>query len=623
MAGTRPLKLRSEVAVRRAEKSSSQRPIAQVWVDSGVFHLDGSFDYLIPDDLSAVVDVGIRVQVPFNGREVEAIILSRSAESVQGGLKPISKVVSPVSVATTRSLALIAQVAARWSAHPYDILRSAIPPRVASVDKFSWLDGPSSNFKKQKVRGYIQLPPYQPQIKAVVEHINSLNATGSVLILAPDSRTVSELLIAFPQALVLDSDLPRQERYRNFLSTRYGSKLIVIGTRSAVFAPITDLETIVVLDEGSEHHYEIRTPGWNVRDVAMTRSIEEECSLVFMGYCPSSEVARLIELKWLTYSCQSHKVLVQSFDKSSGELIPSRLISKIRAALKQGPILFIAPTKGYAQAITCSKCRNIARCECGGKLIQKSATAAISCVTCSREYAQWACAWCKSQTPFLLRRGSDRFAFEIGAAFPGEQISQSSGDLISAEYKGQRGIVIATFGAIPIYQPGYSLIVILEAQQFFSQSDLRAQERAREMAFHVASFAHKDALIALVIATDHPIIGALSAWKPALLSQRELRERSEVGLPPYSRAVTLDITTSEAAQLLRGLEQARDDGRLPPTVKFLGPSELRSSLSRIVSLVPIEDGQILISLLHEFQRRRSASKKVLSSIRVDPYSLSR
>ena len=75
MAGTRPLKLRSEVAVRRAEKSSSQRPIAQVWVDSGVFHLDGSFDYLIPDDLSAVVDVGIRVQVPFNGREVEAIIL--------------------------------------------------------------------------------------------------------------------------------------------------------------------------------------------------------------------------------------------------------------------------------------------------------------------------------------------------------------------------------------------------------------------------------------------------------------------------------------------------------------------------------------------------------------------
>jgi len=144
--------------------------------------------------------------------------------------------------------------------------------------------------------------------------------------------------------------------------------------------------------------------------------------------------------------------------------------------------------------------------------------------------------------------------------------------------------VVATFGAIPVNLPGYSLIVVLEAQQFFTQADLRAQERAREMAFHVASFARKDALLALVIANDHPIIGALSAWKPSLLSQRELRERDEVGLPPYSRAVTLDIATSEVAQLLRGLEQARDDGRLPSAVKFLGPSLLRSNVSRIVPL---------------------------------------
>lgn len=623
MAGTRPLKLKSEVVLRRAQKSSSQHPIARVWVDSGIFHLDGEFDYLIPDDLSAVVDVGIRVQVPFNGRDVEAIILSRAQESVQGGLKSISKVLSPVSVATTRSLELIAQVAARWSAHPYDILRSAIPPRVASIDKLSWLDATYNNFKKQKVRRYIQLPPYQLQTQAVADHINSLKGIGSLLIIAPDSRTVVALTEAIPDSIVLDSDLSREDRYRNFLTARYGSNLIVIGTRSAVFAPIADLETIVVLDEGSQHHYEVRSPGWNVRDVAIARSIQEECSLIFMGYSPSSESARLIELKWLTYASQSQKVLVQSFDKSSGELIPSRLISKIRSALKQGPVLFIAPAKGYAQAITCAQCRNVALCQCGGKLMQKSATSSITCVTCTNEFVHWTCAWCKSQTPYLLRRGSDRFAFEIGVAFPGEQISQSSGDSISTEYSGQHGIVVATFGAIPVNLPGYSLIVVLEAQQFFTQADLRAQERAREMAFHVASFARKDALLALVIANDHPIIGALSAWKPSLLSQRELRERDEVGLPPYSRAVTLDIATSEVAQLLRGLEQARDDGRLPSAVKFLGPSLLRSNVSRIVALVPIEDGHLLISLLHEFQRRRSAGKKVLSSIRVDPYSLSR
>ena len=103
MALTRPLRLKSEVAKLRPETSSSSLPIARVWVDSGVFHLDQSYDYLIPDNLTSAVRTGIRIQVPFHGREVEALVLSRIAISDSPVLKSISKVISHQSVATSES----------------------------------------------------------------------------------------------------------------------------------------------------------------------------------------------------------------------------------------------------------------------------------------------------------------------------------------------------------------------------------------------------------------------------------------------------------------------------------------------------------------------------------------
>jgi primosomal protein N' (replication factor Y) len=399
--------------------------------------------------------------------------------------------------------------------------------------------------------------------------------------------------------------------------------LIVIGTRSAIFAPLGDLTSIFVIDEGSENHYEARTPGWNVRDVAIVRSIRANISLNFVGYSPSSEIARLIESRWMDYSSSKSRVNVASFQQTHGELLPSRLMSEIRKAMKVGPILFISPRKGYSHAITCSKCRNIAMCECGGKLSQKSVQSSVSCVICAQSTSEWKCTWCQGTTPFLLGRGSDRFAYEIGVAFPGTHIVQSSAESMIDQYDERSGFVISTPGAAPQAHNGYSMVVILEGERFFSQSDIRAHERSREIFFSNAALAAQSGSVALVMSADHPVIGALSAWKPSLISQRELRERLDVHLPPFSRAITLDIASSESQSLLRGLKKSQEDGRLPASTTILGPSQLKADTDRIVILTPLSDGEELISLLHEFQRRRSSSKKTLASIRIDPYSLSR
>lgn len=623
MAVVRPLRLKREVAPRIQNSAASRLPVARVWVDNSIYHLDSPYDYLIPESLDSEIGVGVRVEVPFNGRAVEAIVLQRLPESETIKLKFLLKVISPHPVATTETLALIEAVAARWAAHPYDVIRSAIPPRTASVDKESFAPVAMSIRLAKPSRTYLQLPPEQSRAQVIATHIKKLSSRGRVLVIVPDSRLLNQLVELTPQTVAIDSSLDRTSRYRNFLKALHGAGEIFIGTRSAIFAPVPDLVAIIVIDDGSENQYEKRSPGWNVRDVAILRSQLQRVSIDFVGYSPSSEIARLIELKWIDYQSIRRKVSVQNFPQSTNELLPGRIISEIRKALTVGPVLFIASRKGYSQAISCARCRNLALCECGGKLFKPSQQSKAECVLCSKVHDPWRCTWCRCETPFLIGRGSSRFAQEIGAAFPGKQITSSEGDHILEKYQLREGIVIATPGSVPESADGYSAVVILEGDSYFLQSDIRAQERARELFFSSAGRLAKDGKILLVLSHDNPIIGAMAGWKPSLLSQRELRERGEVQLPPYVRALSLEAESSEIPQLLRGLQSARDENRLPISSRILGPIDMKNNQSRILIMAPVSDGEELVRFIHEYQRRRSASKKTLSTLRIDPYSLTR
>jgi primosomal protein N' (replication factor Y) (superfamily II helicase) len=136
VAAPRLFRLRAEVAVAPSGPVADRLPIARVRVDTGVFHLDQLYDYSVPEMLSEVIAPGIRVQVPFGTRETEGIVVERVALPERAGsLKSITKVLSPHRVATAATLDLIDKAAQFYCCNPWDLVRSAIPPRVASVDK--------------------------------------------------------------------------------------------------------------------------------------------------------------------------------------------------------------------------------------------------------------------------------------------------------------------------------------------------------------------------------------------------------------------------------------------------------------------------------------------------------
>lgn len=627
MAASRPLKLKAQVAHRPLIASSGQYPIAQIWVDSGVAHLDNHFDYLVPEKFEDSIVIGSLVEVPFNARMVEGLVIARVEGSPMANLKVINRLLTPAPIATTVTIALISEVAKRWIAHPYDVIRSAIPQRtVHPVKAFPKALSISKSGSRKGRRGkwqYLQLPPHRRDSELLLSYLGRHRVLGSRLILVPDSRRAHQIASQIPDSILLDSTLSKSERFSNFIRCTQSLRSIVVGSRSAIFAPIADLDEIILLDDASPFYYEMRSPGWNSRDVALVRSDLEGCDITILGFSPSLEMARLIEVGQMSYTPSVARVKVASFFSDRGELLPEGIFASIRKLKREGNILFLAPTKGYAQAISCSKCRNVASCDCGGRLEKVSPTVALSCAVCDKSFLEWSCRYCQSKLPFFLKRGLERYAQEIGRAFPGVRIIESTSEKISGEVLDSPVFVVATNGAVPATPGGYSAIVILDGERRFSQVDNRSHERALSQLFECASYLSPTGSIFAVMRQSHPAIAALSSWKPSLYTKRELASLDEVGFPPYVRAVSLDIESSEASILLRGLMRAQNDGRLPKQTKFLGPSQLRNMQSRIILLTPFDSESSLMELLHEFLRKRSASGKSSVKVRVDPYSLTK
>ena len=625
MSSARPLRLKTEEVARADKAIAEALPVARLWVDNSLSHLDGTYDYLVPQHLDSAVRAGVRVGLNFAGREVEGLVLERLDATSFAGLKMISSVLSPFVVAPPQLISLIKVACQRWLAHPYDIIRSAIPPRVASVDKKAPVIESVCTMKSGRGQGfsYIHIQPSENAIAKIAEFAKEKLKLGSVLLIVPEERELRRLSdLLGGDAIVLSASLSRTDRYCNYLTALSEKNKLVIGTRSAIFASPSDLRTLIVFREISESLYEPRTPGWNVRDLSLLRSTNEGLDLYFAGYSPSSEIGKLIDERKAKFVSKRNRLKVTNHPSANGELLPGRIFSSIRTALASGPVLFLVPRKGYASSLMCKKCRNIALCECGGKLSRTGVNEAANCVHCGVKANLHKCKWCGSASMVLLGRGAERHAEEIGRAFPGYPVLYSNSQKPIEAQDGQPALVISTAGMVPRVANGYSAVILLEGDSFFSFADLRAQERARESFFEAASHVSPKGEIVTVIDSSHPITAALTQWSPVTMAARELSERREVALPPYTRAVLLETESKDATGIIAGIRKAVFDRRLPSSVSAFGPSQSSGDLSRILLTCDISQSDAFLSFLHEFIRHRAVTKKSKIFLRVDPYSLS-
>ena len=620
----RPLKLKMQRAPQPAGPAASDLPVASVWVDTAIPTLTEPFSYLIPEQLSYKVSIGSRVQVPFKDKHLEGIVIDRTALTTDAReLKSIYKLLGEYPVASAETLELISLTASYWGGSPYDVIRSAIPPRVASAEKSLSFAAKPSTANSEGVATFHLLPPKLDPISALCSLVLSRKSSGVKLIIVPTARdlirlgaTLAEQEIDFTS---LDSNLPRADRYRNFLLASLGAANVVIGMRGAIFAPIPGLSEIYLHQENSEHYFERRAPYWNTREVAWIRSKLSNLDLHFTGYVPSLDVAIDIDNKEISYQANREKISVVAQASSNGELIPSKIYQQVRKAIMNGPVLFLVPAKGYATAISCAKCRNIAICECGGKLSKSSAKSEPICVLCCKRYQNWKCGWCGEARVFLTSRGIERFAEEIGRSFPNQLVIQSTASDPRDSVTSEPALVISTPGVEPIAESGYAAVVILQVDRFLNSSASNGVERAYSNFFAAGALISDTGVIALVSDDGSPITSALTTWNPATISKREIEQRISLQLPPISGAVLVLADSGELVRLKSALESARAENRAPKSLRVYGPTAGEGA--KLTLLVDATEQIELVSLLREINKRRAISKKPLLAYRVNPYSL--
>jgi len=304
-------------------------------------------------------------------------------------------------------------------------------------------------------------------------------------------------------------------------------------------------------------------------------------------------------------------------------LLPDRIIPAIRKAFNQGAVLFLVPRKGYANALLCAKCRNIALCKCGGRLLVAGQNADPMCSVCNTAVKNWQCSWCAGTTRYISARGIDRFHEEIGRAFPNIPIQLSSAPNILEEVAEKTKIVIATTGSIPGSFKEYSAVVLLEGQRFLAASSSRFEELVYESFFEAAAHVSKKGNVFVVLDAFHPLVAAITKWNPGTLVRKILRENEEAFLPPYSSIAVLTVQKHEAILLKNGLAKSIKDGRLPMNSQIFLSEDAESDDAKILLSVPVENRDILAAFLLELSRKRAVSKKSFVNIALDPFTLLR
>ena len=372
------------------------------------------------------------------------------------------------------------------------------------------------------------------------------------------------------QVAVLHSALSDGERYDEWHRIRTGEARVVVGPRSAIFAPVANLGLIVVDEEHDPSYKQDETPRYHARDVAVMRARFEGARIVLGSATPSLE-------SWL--NAQQHKYELASVPaRVAGRSLPdvhlvnmqqelermghvpiysSLLLEAVRSRLDRGEqtILFLN-RRGYARVLDCPDCGWVAECpECAVPYTYHRADQCLRCHVCGG----WArlpadCPICHAKELSYGGVGTQRAEAALKACFPRAKILRmdadstsrkfSHDDILSAFRAGKADVLLGTqMIAKGLDFPNVTLVGVLNADTSLNRPDPRASERTYQLLAQVsgrAGRAEKPGEVYIqTFQPDAAAIAAAAKGDYAAFAAGELEDRRTAYFPPYCRLSTL------------------------------------------------------------------------------------
>ena len=597
-----------------------------------------TFAYHVPDDLIPHVVPGVPVQVPFRGRPRRGIVV----EIASNGRAAVDVKVQDIAAALEAPLFdphLLALT--RWVADYYlapwgEVLAAALPggqeglaksrarrsavenraPALALPDRFTLTPeqraGADAVVRAIAGRGFAPILLHGVTASGKTEiylraAAAAREAGGQTLVLVPEIALGSQLVREFRRRFggrvgVLHSYLSTGERRRNWELARRGALDVVVGARSAVFAPLPALRLIVVDEEHEPAYKQSEQLRYHGRDVAVRRAQMLAVPVVLGSATPSLEslanaargkYARVVLPRRVDGRALPAVRVVDLRRESGAGLLSAPLRAGLAARLERGEqALLFLNRRGHSHHTQCRSCGFVPSCpHCDIALTLHLSPRTWRCHYCDHTMAAGSnCPSCGAALLRLSGAGTQRAERELASALPHARVLRLDTDVardreaaprvLAAFARGEADVLLGTQMIAKGFDfPRVTLVGVLDADVALHLPDFRAAERTFQLLVQVSGRAGRGAVPGEVLiqtcSPDHPAIAAAATHDAARFTAAELEQRRESGYPPFTRLVSLLFTGADEQEVERAAESLAAHVREPAAaaeVRVLGPA---------------------------------------------------
>ncbi len=480
------------------------------------------------------------------------------------------------------------------------------------------------------------------------------------LVLVPEIGLTPQLVERFAERFdvplsVLHSGLTDTERLDAWRAAFSGHARVVLGTRSAVFAPVRDLGVIVV-DEEHDASYKQHEGGfrYSARDLAVVRAQQAGVPVVLGSATPAFETlhnvnnGRYIKLSLPRRAAQAVPPRTALIDMRVNAVeggISTPAIQAIERHLKaDGQVLVFLNRRGYAPTLLCTACGWVAPCrDCDARL------------TVHRNADRLRCHHCGADAPLPSRclqcgfavkpvgQGTERIEETLAKIFPNvplvrldRDVVRKRGDMedvMARMHSGEARILVGTQMVTKGHHfPNVTLVIVMNADQGLFSTDFRAPERLAQTIIQVAGRAGRGEKPGEVLIQtefpEHPLLNNLLTAGYEGFATAALEERSQAAWPPFSRLAAIRDSAPTAEAALEFLKDARALVQPPRTVQMRGPvpAAMAKRAGRYHAQLLLESNdrtslhRFLTAWLPEVEQLKSA-RRVRWALDVDPIEL--
>jgi primosomal protein N' (replication factor Y) len=578
--------------------------------------LDKIYHYSIPKDLEDKAHVGSQVLAPFGSAKRVGYIVGFVETSDVSGIRDIAEVLSPYPLFSRDSVEL-----AKWMADYYNsffitALKTVMPPGMLKIEKRALKAKLKKPLYPQVINGKVQLtdkwerpasqkfeltPDQKAALRSVATDIDTkkfsvsllygvtgsgktevylraadyvVGAGGGAIILVPEVGLTPQIVERFlehfgDRLAVYHSEMRDRDREIAWAQIAGGEKRVVLGTRSAIFAPVKNLK-LIVLDEEYENTYkQEQNPRYHAREVAFTLAKKLNAAVILGSASPSIETyyrAETGEYKLLTLPKRIDdrplppvEVVDMRDELKAGNynVLSRKLKEEIKATMqkKEQAILFIN-RRGYFSFVMCRTCGHTIQCpKCSSSLIYYMEDKELRCNHCNfTSAAPVICPMCQSTQIKFFGGGTQRIEQEVARVAPSARILRLDRDtvknkgsyeaIIRSFISGSADILIGTQMVTKGLDIGsVTLVGVVAADIGLNLPDFRAAEHTFQLITQVAGRAGRHKLAGKVIVQtynpDHYAIMFAAKHDYDGFYEEEIKTRKSLSYPPFGSLINI------------------------------------------------------------------------------------